>query len=168
MKKLLKIKFVKFNYALVMQVLEMSDNFSDSEHIKCYRNTIFCYNASGYTGEIYIQKDNLVNERYFGKNNQRDEYLEKVIKWISEEQFAAGGNLEIGKECEVSDNGVDWVKRKLIAVLPENYSNRYIAQVCDDKNKWTYWIYARPIASCVQPKIDGDVYTWEMEVSDER
>lgn len=115
--KKLKIRFVKFNYALVMQVLEMSDNFSDSEHVKCYRNTTFCYNASGYTGEIYIQKDNLVSERYFGKNNQRDEYLEKVIKWISEEQFPITGKLEIGKECEVSDTKEDWIKRTLITVF---------------------------------------------------
>lgn len=28
------------------------------------------------------------------------------------------------------------------------------------------WKYVRPIDSCFQPKIDGDVYTWEMEVAE--
>lgn len=167
--KKLKIRFVKFNYALVMQVLEMSDNFSDSEHVKCYRNTTFCYNASGCTGEIYIQKDNLVNERYFGKNNQRDEYLDRVIKWISEEQFPTRGKLEIGKECEVSDDGEGWVRRIFAGKTAKQFGEpRTIALGFENSLILRRWKYVRPIDSFVQPKIDGDVYTWEMEVSDER
>lgn len=163
MTKKLKIKFVKFNYALAMQVLEMSDNFSDSEHVKCYRNTTFCYNTSGYTGEIYIQKDNLVNERYFGKNNQRDEYLERVIKWISEEQFAIKGKLEIGKECEFSDNAIKWVRGifggKSAKQLGEpRFLSAGSGILVRFKN-----VRPIPIGGCVQPKIDDDVYTWEME-----
>lgn len=163
MTKKLKIKFVKFNYALAMQVLEMSDNFSDSEHVKCYRNTTFCYNTSGCTGEIYIQKDNLVSERYFGKNNQRDEYLNKVIKWISEEQFRTKGKLEIGRECEVSNDGEEWGRRIFAGKTAKQLGEpRYIALGFwnDFVNRWKY---VRPIDSCVQPKIEGDVYTWEMD-----
>lgn len=166
MTKKLKIKFVKFNYALAMQVLEMSDNFSDSEHVKCYRNTTFCYNASGYTGEIYIQKDNLVSERYFGKNNQRDEYLERVVKWISEEQFSGSGKLEIGKECEFSDNGVDWYSGHFGGKCAKELGEpRFLAA---GSNILVRFKNARPIGGCVRPKINGDVYTWEMEVADER
>lgn len=166
MTKKLKIKFVKFNYALAMQVLEMSDNFSDSEHVKCYRNTTFCYNASGYTGEIYIQKDNLVSERYFGKNNQRDEYLERVVKWISEEQFSGSGKLEIGKECEFSDNEVDWYSGHFGGKCAKELGEpRFLAA---GSNILVRFKNARPIAGCVRPKIEGDVYTWEMEVADER
>lgn len=169
MTKKLKIRFVKFNYALAMQVLEMSDNFSDSEHVKCYRNTTFYYNASGYTGEIYIQKDNLVSERYFGKNNQRDEYLEKVIKWISEEQFPATGKLEIGKECEVSDGGKDWFVRFFAGKSAKQLGEpRYLAFWDKNLGCLMRYKYVRPLGSFVRPKIDGDVYTWEMEVADER
>lgn len=167
MTKKLVIRFVKFERALAMQILEQVGVTKSTNHVWVSAQPQMVLGGAYLRGLDY-ERNNTPCVMVFLGNNERDEYLEKVIKWISEEQFAAGGNLEIGKECEVSDNGVDWVKRKLIAVLPENYSNRYIAQVCDDKNKWTYWIYARPIASCVQPKIDGDVYTWEMEVSDER
>lgn len=107
MTKKLKIRFVKFEIALVMQVLEMRGEFSNSEHVKI-GNTRFCYNSCSIDVIFYMQKDNLVGVGYFGKNEQRDEYLNNVVKWISEEQFASG-----------------------------------------------------------QPKIDGDVYTWEMETRDE-
>lgn len=109
MTKKLKIRFVKFEIALVMQVLEMRGEFSNSEHVKI-GNTRFCYNSCSIDFIFYMQKDNLVGVGYFGKNEQRDEYLNNVIKWISKEQFANGAG---------------------------------------------------------EPKIDGDVYTWEMEVADE-
>lgn len=163
MTKKLKIRFVKFNYALAMQVLEMSDNFSDSEHVKCYRNTTFYYNASGYTGEICIQKDNLVSERYFGKNNQRDEYLEKVIKWISEEQFATGGKLEIGEACLFSDDREAWHSGEYVGKCAKQLGEpRFLA--LDGDNSLTRWQYVKPLYGAL--KIDGDVYTWEMEVAE--
>lgn len=167
MTKKLKIRFVKFEIALVMQVLEMRGEFSDSEHVKI-GNTRFCYNSCSIDFIFYMQKDNLVGVGYFGKNEQRDEYLNNVVKWISEEQFATGGKLEIGKLCDVSDDNKDWRRRTLLAVLPKSYFSKYIASENYGDFKWCSWKYARPLASCVQPKIDGDVYTWEMEVADER
>lgn len=167
MTKKLKIRFVKFEIALVMQVLEVMGEFSDSEHVKI-GNTRFCYNSCSIDFIFYMQKDNLVGVGYFGKNEQRDEYLNNVVKWISEEQFATGGKLEIGKLCDVSDDNKDWRRRTLLAVLPKSYFSKYIASENYSDFKWCSWKYARPLAACVQPKIDGDVYTWEMEVADER
>ena len=162
--KKLKIRFVKFERYLVAQQLEMTgkEHFTPSEHVALLASGIDFADAA-----IWLSRSCNFNIgiRCFNHNDERDEYLDKVVKWISEEQFATVGKLEIGKECEVSDNSEDWVERRLIAVLPENYSNKYIAQTCDDKNKWTYWNYARSI-DFIQPQIDGDVYTWSLEVSE--
>lgn len=173
MKKLLKIRFVKFEKALTAQQLEaycfdfIND---DSAHIRVCR-TGFSLNG----GSIFIapQTINTISSLIFNDNAKRDEYLKKVIKWISKEQFATGRKLEIGKMCEVSGDGKNWNwgEKRLVAVLPENFRDRYIvwSEIGKDlngKDPWCSWAYARPIASCAQPKIDGDVYTWEMEVSE--
>ena len=166
MKKLLKIRFVKFEKALTAQQLEAYGfDFinDDSAHIRVCR--------TGFTlhgGGIFIapQNTNTISSLIFNDNAKRDKYLKKVIKWISKEQFKTGGKLEVGKLCEVSSNGRSWGKSELLSVLPEKYKRRYIVSsfICEDAS--SDWAYARPIASCVQPKIDGDVYTWEMEVAE--
>lgn len=168
MTKNLKIRFVKFEIALVMQVLEMRGEFSDSEHVKI-GNTRFCYNSCSIDFIFYMQKDNLVGVGYFGKNEQRDEYLNNVIKWISKEQFATVGKLEIGKECEASNDGENWRVRifagKLAKELGEPHNLVAYDEILEDFERYKY---VRPYSSFVRPKIDGDVYTWEMEVPDER
>lgn len=167
MKKVLKIRFVKFKIALAMQVLEMEGKFSDSKHVKI-GNTRFCYDSCTIGDFLYMQKDNLVGVGYFGKNEQRDKYLDKVIKWISEEQFATtDGELEVGKMCYVSpfeqpphDN---WPKGKLLAILPARIENRYLIEDSDLPEGYSCWEFARPVNPCIRPKINNDTYTWEME-----
>lgn len=167
MKKVLKIKFVKFECYLVAQQLEMTGNehFTPSEHVALSTSGIDFAGAA-----IWLSRSCNFNigVRCFNHNAERDEYLDKVIKWISEEQFATGGKLEIGKECMVSlfddIDGEDWVMGILLAILPEHIRRRYIIQNKNDKGLATSWEYARPLASFVRPKIDGDVYTWEIEV----
>ena len=51
----------------------------------------------------------------------------------------------IGQEYEFSEYGNTWVKRKLLAVLPENYKGRYIIQMEIDENDWSYYNEIRPI-----------------------
>lgn len=166
MTKNLKIRFVKFEIALVMQVLEMRGEFSDSEHVKI-GNTRFCCNSCSIDFIFYMQKDNLVGVGYFGKNEQRDEYLNNVIKWISEEQFPTRGKLEIGKECEVSDDGEGWVRRIFAGKTAKQFGEpRTIALGFENSLILRRWKYVRPIDSFVQPKIEGDVYTWKMEVAE--
>ena len=166
MKKLLKIRFVKFEKALAMQILEQVGGFEMTNHIKVRGmpemgdgHICLCGFLSARDYEVCVKS--------FEDNAVRDEYFQRAIKWISEEQFAAKGKLKIGTMCEVSDNRADWVERKLLTVLPKNYNDKYITQAGDDKNKWSYWKYARPVCYC-NPQIDGDVYTWEMEAADER
>lgn len=168
MTKKLKIRFVKFERALAAQQLEIqwgTAPFESFEHTMFEAFHIdFAYDA------VWLGRhpNGNVAVRIFDSNAERDKYLEKVIKWISEEQFAEDGKLEVGKLCDVSDDNKDWRRRTLLAVLPKPYFSKYIASEKYSDFKWLSWKYARPIGSCVQPKIDGDVYTWEMEVSDER
>ena len=166
MTKKLKIRFVKFERGLAMQILEQEGVFIDTEHVKIdiapklFVNSVF---LRGSVGKL----DWAVCGSCIAKTNaERDEYLNNVIKWISEEQFATGGKLEVGKLCDVSDDNKDWRRRTLLAVLPESYFSKYIASEKYSDFKWCSWKYARPIGYCVQPKIDGDIYTWEMEVSE--
>lgn len=110
MTKKLKIRFVKFEKVLVAQQLEMTgkEHFTQSEHVILSGLGIdFADDA------IWLSRscDFNIGVRRFYHNAERDKYFNKVIKWISEEQFANGAG---------------------------------------------------------EPKIDGDVYTWEMEVSDGR
>lgn len=75
--------------------------------------------------------------------------------------------------CEVSNDGKIWKlgERRLVAILPKNFSNRYIVWSDDigkdlnGKDLWSSWTYARLI-TCIHPKIEGDIYTWEKEVEE--
>ena len=161
----LVIRFIKLERALVAQQLEIKvsnnlDNKYEDNHVLFHQNGIdFADDA------VWISKSNSprVAIRMFDTNTERDEYLDKVVKWISEELFVTEGKLEVGKMCEVSGDGKNWHwnTRELLAVLPESYYERYITNAADSKTKWGAWTYARPINSCVQPKIDCGVYTWE-------
>ena len=168
MTKKLKIRFVKFERALAMQILEQVGIFKDTEHVK----SVVCP-AISY-GRIYLRGKNSVYDTSIGvirfsDNAERDKYLEKVIKWISEEQFATGGKLEIGKECEASDNGENWVVRSFAGKSAKQLGEpRYLAYWYDNLGYLIRYKYVRPLSSFVRPKIDGDVYTWEMEAQDER
>lgn len=108
MTKKLKIRFVKFERALATQILEQVGTFKDTEHVQ----SVVCPELGSKC--IYLRGKNSTYDTTIGlirfsDNAERDKYFNKVIKWISEEQFANGAG---------------------------------------------------------EPKIDGDVYTWEMEVAE--
>lgn len=162
MTKKLKIRFAKFEKALAMQILEQDGSFCNSAHIQ-----IGIPELCG--DDIYLceedERDNLnhVSVVEFVSNEERDEYLKTAIRWISEEQFGKNneGMLKSGELCEVRDSGYDeWEERILIAILPERFLNRYIVET-DRGNSWTYFAFGRPIGRRIEPKIDGDIYTWE-------
>lgn len=166
MKKLLKIRFVKFERALAMQILEQVGGFETTNHIKvcgipemgveriCLRGFL---SACDYDVSAKSFKDNAV----------RDKYFQKAIKWISEEQFKTGGKLEIGKECEASDDGKDWFVRFFAGKSAKRLGEpRYLAFWDNNLGYLMRYKYVRPLGSFVRPKIDGDIYTWEMEVAE--
>lgn len=163
MKKSLKIRFVKFECALAMQVLEMTGKFSDfpvglNGNIPHTQIGAPCLNEDS----VWLCPIQVVKTRLFDSNIARDEYFDKVIKWISEEQFSTGRKLEIGKFCSFSDDGKQWTNGeyagKCAAQLGEP---RFLAGHPESK-LLARWKYAFPFED-VRLRIDGDVYTWEME-----
>lgn len=159
MTKKLKIRFVKFERALVMQILEQEGSFRDSKHVHMGVPELCC-------DRIYLcneeERGNLdVDAKSFEANTERDEYLKNVIRWISEEQFCE--ELTVGELCEVRNKNTDdvWRKRKLITILPEPYYSPYIVEAHEGRGRcWQAFDQARPIKNS-NPKIDGDIYTWE-------
>lgn len=159
MTKKLKIRFTKFEKALAMQILEQEGSFCDSDHVGTGFPELCC-------DRIYLcdkeERGNLgVFVRSFEANAERDEYLKNVIRWISEEQF--GEKLTVGELCEVRNKNTDdeWKIRKLITILPEPYYSPYIVEAHEGRGCcWQSFDQARPIKNS-NPKIDGDIYTWE-------
>lgn len=140
-----------------MQVLEMTGKFSDSKHVKIGA-TRFYYDSCTIAPRFYIQKDNLVAVGYFGKNEQRDEYFNSVVKWISEEQFASG-KLEIGDLCKFSNDGKKWKYDKYAGMCDKQFGEpRFL---CADSEHFIRFKYAYPAAGS-DFQIDSDVYTWEL------
>lgn len=162
MSKKLKIKFVKFEKALAMQILEQEGSFRDSEYVGtgipelCADIIYLCDEEE--RGNLGIAK------KYFNTNHERDEYLKYVVRWISEEQFDEGtGELKVGKMCEVRDcDYEEWERRRLLAILPEKFKDPYVVEDLRCDNDWLCFMQARPINGGINPTIDGDVYTWEM------
>lgn len=162
-KKLLKIRFVKFEKALAMQILEQEGEFKSSTHVRLSYSEPWIESKYIYLIGKHVEFDKHVSTMRFNNNEERDEYLKNVIRWISEEQFGKN-NEEMpksGELWEVRDNRDDeWEERILIAILPKRFLNRYIVET-DSGNSWTYFAYGRPAGRWIEPKIDGDIYTWE-------
>lgn len=163
MKNVLKIRFVKFECALAMQVLEMTGKFSDSPvglngNIPHTQIGAPCLSDDS----VWLCPIQVVKTRLFESNTARDEYLDKVIKWISEEQFADGRKLGIGEKCLFSDDGEDWNTGEYAGKCAEQLGEpRFLA--LDGDVSLTRWKYVKPLYGAL--KIDGDVYTWETEVA---
>ena len=95
MTKKLKIRFVKFECALAMQILEQEGYFDTMKHVRVSAYPAVdetCVLLRGWEKEY----DYSIKTIRFNNNVARDEYLNNVIKWISEEQFADGRELRIG------------------------------------------------------------------------
>lgn len=164
--KKLKIQFWRAELALAMQILEQEGNFRDSGHVYMGLPELCC-------DRIYLcDEDECVNlgvvARNFNTNASRDEYLKTVIRWISEEQFGKNneGMLKIGEMCEVwHPVDLEWQERKLLALLPENYEERFIVSNFYYPNRYVPYSVARPIAKRTKPTIEecGQLitYTWE-------
>lgn len=161
MKKKLKIRFVKLDKGLVMQILEQQGTFPETEHV-----------ATAINPELNTTKIFLCDERYFTlepvcimfhSNRERDEYLTKVISWISKEQFfLTNSSIEVGKIVKVKDFDDAfnmWREETLIAIIPNVKEGAFITS--DGTGGWLSWDEARPADN--YPIIDdsGEIYTWE-------
>lgn len=167
MKKKLKIQFWKAEKALAMQILEQ-------EGLPSYKEDGFIKIDSSpwiYEGKLWLRGSDsqddweVVIAKYF-TNIERDSSLHCIVNSITEELFTGEGELKIGEMCEVRDDKDDnWKKRKLLAILPEQYDERFITETEDYPTEYSSWDCARPIAKRTEPTVEecGNVvtYTWE-------
>lgn len=166
--KKLKLRIVKFDRLLVVEQLEKRGKFKNTDHVQIDDDLWLVLKA------INLKKDNN-DKNYrsadfadFRTNAERDEYTANLIKWITEEQFdVVGGELEVGKECLVSNDEKSW-ETQIFAGKIYKYSSEeaffteekifLTTNPADDNCLWR-WKYAKPKNSCL--KIDGEIYTWE-------
>lgn len=161
MTKKLIIRFVKFEKALAAQQLEIKGQFEASKHIILTKYGVDFSREAVYISPTNTKEMHAIGREYFKTNNERDECLERVVKWISEEQFSRSGKLEIGKKCEFSDNAIEWFRGIFGGKSAKQLGEpRFLSA---GSGILVRFKYVRPIDSCIQPKIDGDVYTWEMD-----
>lgn len=169
-KKLLKIRFVLFDCALAMQILEQEGDFEDSEHIKISDRPWLGNNEIHLRGDD-SSRDKKVVTQEFDSNQERNKYFAHILTWIRNEQFANRfiKNLAIGKCCEVRNKDSDtWEVGELLAILPENYKKRYVVSdpkpvLSADEPTWQVWEEARPIErGFIFTQETEDTYVWEL------
>lgn len=156
--KKLKLRIAKFDRMLVVEQLERDEVFKNSERVR----------ISGYMclGRDWIDLPEScifrsADSRIFSDNEERDEYAANLIKWITEEQFGGSGKLEIGKPCMVSNDGVDWLNDIYAGSLKMPSGENYFCTL-NSFDALISWRFAKPLNSA-KPKIDGEIYTWEVE-----
>lgn len=165
MNKKLKIQFWKAEKALAIQILEQEGlpKEKGDGFVKIIDSPALVFETGvwlrGYQHCADFKSDSVP----FNTNSKRDAYLQKVVNAITEELFSGEGELKVGEMCEVSDCRYSWVKRRLLAILPEHYEVRFITE--NDSGSWSSWFYARPITKRIEPIVEkcGNVvtYTWE-------
>ena len=158
MNKKLKLRIVKFENALLMKVLKMSD-FDCSEHVR-HGRTDFANDC------VYLRNEPDIGIARFCNNIERDEYLKKMLGWITDEQFdgKVKGVMKIGEMCEVSDDGKQWSKRLYVGKIESEVKKEkpFLSQDQLYRDRLVCWRYARPIKSPLT--VEGENYTWESEV----
>lgn len=160
--KKLKLRIAKFNRLLVVEQLERNGDFRDSANIKI-------------AGDMFLGKFGIdlpesckyksISIREFTDNQERDMYAQKLVKGITEEQFGGAGKLEIGKPCLVSNDGKNWHKLSCFAgkvAQKLGIDKRFLIKIENEDDKFFRCRFAKSLNSA-QPKIDGEIYTWEAD-----
>lgn len=167
MTKKLKLAFWLTDKTLAMKIEEQAGlpHFKETGFVRI-KSSPYLEDWGIYLRGNYWAADNQVVSKCFISNEERDAYLQKVINAITDELFTGEGELKVGEMCEVKDGEVgDWEKRKLIAVLPAQYRERFIVEWEDCPTEHASWTYARPIAKHTEPTVEecGNVvtYIWE-------
>ena len=160
--KKLKRRIAKFDRLIVVEQLERTGEWKNSTHVYV-QGDLHLYKSEA---RIDLQEgiyDKNVSIREFADNTERDEYAQKLVKWITEEQFGGSGKLEIGKECLVSEDGKEWSKRIYAGKVAKQLGmdKRYLTHSESEEDVFLRWRYAKPINDSL--KIDGEIYTWKTE-----
>lgn len=168
--KKLKIQFWRAEKALAMQILEQEglpkekrDGFIKIIHSPGLDFVMGVW-LRGYPSSFALSIETIS----LHSNTARDEYLQKAVNAITDELFTGEGEFKVGEMCEVRDDeDNNWKRRKLIAILPEQYDERFIVETEDYPTVHSSWDCARPIAKRTEPTVEecGQLvtYTWEGE-----
>ena len=167
MSKKLKIQFWKADKALAMQILEQEGLPKEKTEgdIRIFR-TPELRDVNVFLRGEYIPGNSNIGWITFDTQFKLNAYLHWVVTAITEELFAEGGELKVGDICEVWDMEFEkWQERKLLAILPENYEERFIVDNLYYPNRYVPFSEARPIIKRTEPTIEecGQLitYTWE-------
>lgn len=160
MTKTLKLRIAKFNELLVIEQLEMTGVWKDSEHVRINDGFDFFIDYMDLLGDTGTKRVSCIH----CDNAQRDEYFETIMGWITKEQFGGTGWLEIGRPCLVRDNDADkWEERIYAGKTAEQLGldKRHLAYLENRKDEFFCWEYAKPVDDCLD--IEGEIYTWELK-----
>lgn len=169
MSKKLKIQFWRAKLALAMQILEQEGLPQQKENgeVRILGAPQLCDDRIFLRGTAKWD-DLKIAHTHIEFNTQYDlnAYLHWAVNAITAELFTGEGEPKIGEICEVRDyEDKQWEKRKLLAILPEQYNRRFIAETEGCPDEYSSWDYARPIHKRTEPKIEecGQLvtYTWE-------
>lgn len=167
MSKKLKIQFWKTEKTLAMQVLEQKGlpKKKTNGDVRIYGSPELRHDLVFLRGD-YFPENLKIGWITFDTNTERDSYLQWAVNAITDELFTDKREIKVGKICEVWDEEVKkWMERKLLAILPENYEERFIVSNFYYPNRYVPFSVARPIAKRTEPTIEecGQLvtYTWE-------
>lgn len=167
MSKKLKIQFWKAEKALAMQILEQEGLPKEKRDgfVRIKDSPALIFKTGVWLRGYHIYGDLKLDSIYFATNTERDAYLQKVVNAITDELFTGKGELKIGEMCEVRDDEDEqWRKRKLITILQEQQSYRFVVDSLE-RRRYIGYEYARPIIKRTEPTIEecGQLvtYTWE-------
>lgn len=170
--KKLRIRIVKFEKSLAMQVLEISGGLKSIENDKVESILSSELRDCGLRCSQIRSEDEysiLIPGILFESNEERDKYLDRVIHSISEELFSEDdSDIKIGDTCEIgyiSDFIPHTYVGKVIEILPEQYKMRYIIESESHDKGWASGNFIRKIGQTFTFTFEGTpedgVYTWE-------
>ncbi len=167
MSKKLKIQFWKAEKALAMQILEQEGlPERKSEGLVHIESFPWLYKTAIELRGEDISRNSDIVWIAFDTQYELNVYLNWAVNAITDELFTGEGELRVGEMCEVWDEEVKkWMERKLLAILPENYEERFIVANLCYPNRYVPFSVARPIVKYIEPTVEecGNVitYTWE-------
>lgn len=169
MSKKLKIKFWRAEKALAMQILEQEGlpERKVGGVVNIEHSPDLFTNMVELRG-MWSHRDFSIAVRYFSENQERDEYLDKLVNTITDELFASNGELRVGEMCEVRDyEHKKWQTRRLLAILPTHIKMPFLVERPNNNAWFEEWRHARPLCKRIEPTVEtnGEIvtYTWEEE-----
>lgn len=157
----IKLKIAKFNKAIAMQILELIGDFKPSEHIEFdTASSLILHDSKIILNTTYDD----ISLKYFHDNVERDTYVNKIVNWVTTEQFNSNIEVKPGDLCYASDDSVTWHEVIYISKLPKEIikSPKHVITHNTITGALEYVTYVKLTDSDIYPNIKNEVYTWEI------